>query len=219
MRNKFSPTFLLILCATLSLGLIASCGKKKASEEGGGKSGGSTCKETTKIEFTVAEEDGHKMESPFEVKKSFAYISGMRYNNQSVAKLGYVVFANYDAELSMYGVLPPKEAGQVALVISFKTKHEDVDFEKQMDVYKGLTIPTGDFKPGWMDPEQIVQVTFFVGGTGSGPTLSMPESTGKASLSVSTPEWLCGEIDFTSPKGSKVKGSFALKVEKDLWVK
>jgi len=226
MRNPIHPTLLILLCGTLTLGLTVSCGKKK-SDDGAGKkdgaaakTGGSPCQETTSLEFTPAEGDGLKLDAPFAVKKSLGYISGMRYNDKALAKLGYVVFGNYEAKLGPYGVDLPQDPKHVALVVSFKSKSEEVAFEKQEELYKTMKVPTGEYaKAGWMDPEPIFQVGYFVGGSNSGPTLSMQESKGRATITVATPEWICGSIDFTSPKGSRVKGTFAVKVEKDMWAK
>ena len=230
MPSRVRSSLYLVLCFALSLGLAASCGKKKSDAKGDGdksgaknnaaKAGGSPCSEKTELVFTPAEGDGLKLEAPFALKKSLGYLSGMRYNDKATAKLGYVVFANYEATLGPYGVDLPKDPKEVALVVSFKSKSEDTAFEKQEEAYKAMKVPTGEYaKAGWMDPEQIFQVGYFVGGSNSGPTLSMPEAKGKATLSVSSPEWICGSIDFTSPKGSTVKGTFAVKVEKDMWAK
>jgi hypothetical protein len=230
MLSRFRSSLSLALCAVLSLGLVASCGKKKSDAKGegdksgaqnnAGKAGGSPCSEKTELVFTPAEGDGLKLDAPFTVKKTLGYISGMSYSGKSLAKLGYVVFANFEAKIGMYGLDMPKDPKEVALVVSFKNKSEDVEMEKQQELYKSMKVPAGEYaKPGWMDVEQIFQVSYFVGGSNSGPTLSMSEAKGKATLTVSTPEWICGSIDFTSPKGSTVKGTFAVKVEKDMWAK
>lgn len=228
MLSRFRLSLSLALCAALTLGLAASCGKKKADADGdqagaknnAAKAGGSPCSEKNELVFTPAEGDGLKLDAPFTVKKTLGYISGMSYSGKSLAKLGYVVFANYEAKIGMYGVDLPQDPKEVALVVSFKTKSEDVEMEKQQELYKSMKVPTGEYaKPGWMDVEQIFQVGYLVGGSNSIPTLSMPEAKGKATLTVSTPEWICGSLDFTSPKGSTVKGTFAVKVEKDMWAK
>lgn len=228
MLSRFRLSLSLALCAALTLGLATSCGKKKSDADGdktgaknnAAKAGGSPCSEKSELVFTPAEGDGLKLDAPFTVKKTLGYISGMSYSGKSLAKLGYVVFANFEAKIGMYGVDLPQDPKEVALVVSFKNKSEDVEMEKQQELYKSMKVPTGEYaKPGWMDVEQVFQVGYLMGGSNSIPTLSMPESKGKATLTVSTNEWICGSIDFTSPKGSTVKGTFAVKVEKDMWAK
>ncbi|MBU1242328.1 hypothetical protein KKD52_06035 [Myxococcota bacterium] len=229
MFSSIRKTLVLSLAATLSLGLAVSCGKKKAddgakadgkADDKTAKAGGSPCTEKNQLEFTPAEGDGLKLETPFSTKMGTGYISGMRYNNKALAKLGYVAIGNYDVALGPYGIDMPKDPKEIAVLISFKTKSEDVEFEKQEALYKTLKVPTGEYaKPGWMDPEQIFQVNYFVGGKNGGPALTGTNAKGKATLTVATPEWICGSIDLTSEKGSTVKGTFAVKVAKDFWAK
>jgi len=228
-------TLILSLTICLGLGLAVSCGKKKTdgdardgkadgtdgmSAGADGKAKDSPCAEKNQLEFVPTEGDGLKLETPFAVKQGTGYISGMRYNDKALAKLGYVALANYDVALGPYSIEMPKDPKEVAVLISFKTPSQEVAFEKQEELYKTLKVPTGEYgKPGWMDPEQIFQVSYFVGGKNGGPALTGQSAKGKATLTVATPGWLCGSIDLTSEKGSTVKGTFAVKVARDFWAK
>jgi len=153
----------------------------------------------------------------FELKKAFAYIAGMRYNAEATAKLAYIVFANYDAQLGLYGVDMPKDAGQIAIVVSFKTENKEIPMQQQMDEYAKMQVPTGTFQPAWMGDGKCFQVTYFVGSETGGPAISGDGASGTATLTTSTPEKLIGSIDFTSVNGSTIKGTFNVKVEKDMW--
>jgi hypothetical protein len=153
----------------------------------------------------------------FELKKAFAYIAGMRYNAEATAKLAYIVFANYDARLGLYGLDMPKDAGQIAIVVSFKTGNKVIPMAQQMEEYAKMQVPTGTFQPAWMGDGKCFQVTYFVGGESGGPSISGDGASGTATLTTSTPEKLIGSIDFTSVNGSTIKGAFNVKVEKDMW--
>jgi hypothetical protein len=153
----------------------------------------------------------------FELKKAFGFISGMRYNAEATAKLAYIVFANYDAQLGPYSVDMPKEAGQIAIEVAFKTENKVTSMQQQMEEYAKMKVTTGDFQPAWMGEGKSFQVTYYVGGESGGMGMSGTGASGTATLTTSTPEKLIGSIDFTSVKGSTIKGTFNVKVEKDLW--
>ena len=153
----------------------------------------------------------------FELEKTLGYISGMRYNAKSTAKLLYIAFANYDAQIGPYSVEAPQEPGQIVLVLSFKTENKEIPLEQQMDEYTKMKVPAGIYEPGWMCEGRCFQVYYFVGGQSGGPTISDLGATGTATLSASTPEKVSGSIDFTSPNGTTIKGTFNVKIEKDLW--
>lgn len=173
-------------------------------------------KAASEISVVFSDKEEYKP-GAFELKKVFAYISGMRYNAEATAKLAYVVFANYDAQLGLYGVDMPKETGQIAIVVSFKTDNKVIPMAQQMEEYAKMQVPTGTFQPAWMGDGKCFQVTYFVGGESGGPAISGDGASGTATLTTSTPEKLIGSIDFTSVNGSTIKGTFNVKVEKDLW--
>lgn len=173
-------------------------------------------KETNEISVIFKDKELHNP-GAFELKKSLGFISGMRYNGKSTAKLAYVVFANYEAQLGSYSVEPPKEAGQIAILVSFKTENKEIPFSQQMEEYAKMKVPIGDFEPSWMGEGKSFQVTYFVGGQSGGPAMSGTGASGTASLTVSTPEKVSGSINFTSVNGSTIKGTFNVKIIKDLW--
>ncbi|MCP5047228.1 MAG: hypothetical protein GY940_08655 [bacterium] len=155
----------------------------------------------------------------FELKKTFGFIAGMRYNGESTAKLSYVAFANYEAKLSYYHAEPPTEEGQLLIVLSFKTENKVTDFKQQMEEYVKMKVPTGTYQPVFMGKAKGFQFTYYVPNKG-GPALSGDDgASGTATLTTSTANRLSGSIDFTSAKGSTFKGTFNVKVEKDLWKK
>lgn len=171
-------------------------------------------------ELTVVFSDQEQFNpGTFQLKKTMAYISGMRYNAKSTAKHLYVAFANYDAQLGMYAVDVPKEAGQVVIVFSFKTANKEVPFEQQMAEYAKMQVPTGTYEPAWMGEGKTFQVHYHVGGQDGGPGISGDGAKGTATLTTSTAERAAGTIDFISPNGSTFKGSFDVKIEKDMWKK
>ncbi len=177
-----------------------------------------SCDEVTKLDVSFGDEP--IAVGDFEVTHTAGFIAGMRYNGERTAKLAYLVFANYEPRLTSYNLDPPKEEGQVALMITFKTESKDVPFKQQMDEYKKMTLPTGAYGPGWMKREAIFQVVYYVGGekAGSGPAIS-DDAKGEATLTHATAGLVCGSIDFTSEKGTTIKGTFSVPIEKDMWVK
>jgi len=173
-------------------------------------------KETNEISVVFSDKELHNP-GAFELKKILGFIAGMRYNGKSTAKLVYVVFANYEAQLGSYSVVPPKEAGQIAILVSFKTENKEIPFNQQMEEYAKMKVPTGSFEPSWMGEGKSFQVSYFVGGQSGGPAMSGTGALGTASLTVSTPEKVSGSINFTSVNGSTIKGIFNVKIIKDLW--
>lgn len=153
----------------------------------------------------------------FELKKTLGYISGMRYNAKSTAKLVYIAFANYDPTLGPYSVNVPKEPGQIVIVLSFKTENKEIPLEQQMDEYAKMAVPTGTYEPAWMGEGQCFQVYYFVGGEEGGPPISDQGASGTATLTTSTPKQVSGRIDFRSPNGTTIKGTFNVKITKELW--
>jgi hypothetical protein len=190
----------------------------QSGESQAGKTADSQDQGSNSAELNVVFNAG-EMHSPgtFELKKTFAFIAGMRYNAKSTAKLVYVAFANYDAKLGYYNVDPPKEAGQIMILVSFKTESIEMPMEKQMEEYAKMQVPTGTYKPSWMGDERSFQVVYYMGPNLGGPGLSGSGSSGTAVLTSSTPERVSGSIDFTSEKGSTIKGTFNVKIEKDTW--
>ncbi|MCP5051370.1 MAG: hypothetical protein GY940_29660, partial [bacterium] len=169
-------------------------------------------------QLTVNFKDG-EVNNPgaFELKKTFELITGMHYNGRTTAKLTYIAFANYEAKLGFYSAEPPKEAGQILILISFKTDSLEVPFKEQNETYAKMRVPTGIYNPTWMGQGKSFQVTYYMGPNPGGPGLSGNGSSGTATLEVSTPERVKGSIDFTSEKGSTIKGTFDVKIEKDIW--
>lgn len=212
---KYSGFF--IITAILLL-IFASCGKT-------GNNGNSTqpaasqtgTKETNELNVVFNNQEDYSP-GTFELKKTIAFISGMRYNAVSTAKHVYVAFANYDGvKLGPYAVETPKEPGQIVIVVSFKTVNKEVPFEQQMEEYAKMRVLPGTYEPAWMGEGQCFQVHYFVTGQSSGPSISGEGASGTATLTTSTPERVSGSINFTSPKGSTIKGTFNVKIEKDLW--
>jgi hypothetical protein len=203
--------FLLSIVITAAL-LIAlpACGG------GNGKAGQTVSKATNEISVVFSDKEEYNP-GAFELKKALGFIAGMRYNAKSTAKLAYVVFANYEAQLGLYGVEMPKEAGQIAIVVAFKTENKPIPMQQQMEEYAKMEVPTGTFPPSWMGEGKSFQVSYFVGGESGGPAISGTGASGTATLTSSTPEKLSGSIDFTSVNGSTIKGTFNVKVEKDMW--
>ena len=206
----------IVITAALLLALPA-CGGGNGKEDSPGSAVSQTAaKAASEISVVFSDKEQYNP-GAFELKKSLGFISGMRYNAESTAKLAYVVFANYEAQLGLYGVEMPKEAGQIAIVISFKTENKAIPMQQQMEEYAKMQVPTGSFQPSWMGEGKSFQVSYFVGGQNDGPGISGDGSSGTAALTTSTPEKLSGSIDFTSANGSTIKGTFNVKVEKDLW--
>ena len=109
-----------ILIITLALMLIfAACGKSNDSEDPGKPDVKQTkSQETNQINVVFNDQEQYSP-GDFALKKTLAFISGMRYNAKSTAKHVYVAFANYDATLGLFAVDVPKEPGQIVIVISF----------------------------------------------------------------------------------------------------
>ena len=188
----------------------AGTGDTPAASKGDDSSGASEIS----VNFSADEENSPGV---FQLKETVGFISGMRYNAQSTAKLAYVAFANYPVELSPYGaVMPPKEMDQIAIVVAFKTENKEVPMEQQMEEYNKMTVPTGTYPLSWMGNEKSVQVSYQVGQK-DGVGISGEGASGNAVLTVSTPERVSGSIDFRSEKGSTIKGTFDVKIEKDFW--
>ncbi len=198
----------LIFIIVVSLVTILACGG------GPGKAGPGGTEIT--VNFSAEEENSP---GAFQLQKTVAYISGMRYNAKSTAKLAYVVFADYPVELSLYGsIVPPKEAGKIAVIVSFKTESKEIPMAQQMEEYAKMAVPTGTYPPSWMGDQKSFQVTYWVAG-GNGIAVSGRGASGSAELSTSTPERVSGSIDFKSPKGSTIKGTFDVNITKDFWKK
>jgi hypothetical protein len=209
---------LTIVITTALLLALPACGGGNGKEESAEPAVSKTeSKAASEINVVFSDKEEYKP-GAFELKKAFGFISGMRYNAKSTAKLAYVVFANYDeAQVGLYGVEPPKEAGQIAIVVSFKTENKETTMQEQMEEYAKMEVPTETYPPCWMGEGKCFQVTYFVGGESGGPAMSGDGASGTAGLTSSTPGKLSGSIDFTSVNGSTIKGTFNVKVEKDLW--
>jgi hypothetical protein len=206
----------IVITAALLIALPA-CGEGNGKKDSSESAVSQTVSEAkNEISVVFSDKEDYKP-GAFELKKTFAYISGMRYNAEATAKLAYIIFANYDAQLGPYSVDMPKEAGQIAIEVAFKTENKVTSMQQQMEEYAKMKVPTGDFQPAWMGEGKSFQVTYFVGGESGGTAMSGTGASGTATLTTSTPEKLIGSIDFTSVNGSTIKGSFNVKVEKDLW--
>jgi hypothetical protein len=206
----------IIIAATL-LFIFVACGKKNNSEDSiKFTSRQSEGEETNEINVVFSDKEEHNP-GVFELKKTISFISGMRYNAKSTAKLVYVAFANYDAKLGLFSVEVPAEPGQIVIVVSFKTENKEIALEQQMDEYVKMKVPTGIYEPAWMSEGKCFQVYYFVAGQSGGPSISDQGATGTATLTTSTSGKVSGSINFTSPSGSTIKGTFNVKVEKDFW--
>ena len=199
-----------IIIATTLLVTLTVCGS------GNGKEGQTGGKATNEISVVFNDKEQYNP-GAFELKKAIGFIAGMRYNAKSTAKHAYVVFANYDVGLGLYTVEMPKETGQIVIMVSFKTENKEIPLEQQMEEYAKMEVPTGTFEPSWMSEGKSFQVTYFIGGESGGPVMSDKGASGTAVLTTSSPEKLIGSIDFTGANGSTIKGTFNVKVEKDLW--
>jgi hypothetical protein len=211
----------LVSVATLAI-LAAGCGKgDKGGDKKKGKttSGSSECDETNDLKIVFGEKESPGLAAgPLEVKKTLGYISGMG-QSKTVAKYAHVAVSNTaDMKLGPYGALPPKNPGEVVLIVAFKTKNVPTELPQQRDNYNKLSVAPGTYKPGWMEMTRSFQVSAFLGGKGSGPALSGTGS-GVATLTKSTPTRLCGSINMTTRAGSSIKGTFNVPIEMDLWKK
>jgi len=112
----------------------------------------------------------------------------------------------------------PEEPGQIVIIVSFKTENLEIPLDQQMDEYAKIKVATGTYEPTWMGEGQGFQVVYFVGGQSDGPAISAQGASGTAILTTSTADKVVGSINFTSPNGSTIKGSFNVKIEKDLWL-
>jgi hypothetical protein len=212
MKHLFS----IIIISALLIALPA-CGNGNGKEDSKEPAVSKTeSKAASEISVIFSDKEEYKP-GAFELKKAMGFISGMRYNAEATAKLAYVVFANYDAQIGIYGLDMPKEAGQIVIEVAFKTENKVTSMQEQMEEYAKMKVPTGDFQPAWMGDSKCFQVTYYVGGESGGMGMSGTGASGTATLTTSTPEKLIGSIDFTSVNGSTIKGTFNVKVEKDMW--
>lgn len=175
------------------------------------------CTEGNDVEVVFSDKEQHKIEG-FEVTHRSAYYSGMYYNGKTLARIAYVVFANYEHDISRWGLTPSKGEGEVAVVVSFKTPSIPSTLQEQKAKYASLAVEAGEYTPGWMDAEQIFQVTYYPGGGKGGPAISS-DGTGTATVTQATDDHICGTIEFVSPKGTTVRGEFSVPIEGDLWKK
>lgn len=182
----------------------------------GGGNSGEAAGEKNELSVVFSDKEDNKP-GAFELKKTLAFISGMRYNAKSTAKLVYVAFANYEVKLGLYAIEMPKEPGQIVIVVSFKTENKVMPMQQQMEEYAKMKVPTGTFEPCWMGSGKCFQATYYVGGQSGGQAISGSGASGTATLTTSTAEKVSGSIDFTSVNGSTMKGTFNVKIEKDLW--
>lgn len=228
---------LVTIMAALSLPL-AACGKDdkkdgkggdKSGDKGGDKGGDKAkkgdgmpdppkCDEKNEIAVTWGEDSDPKPPA-FEHKFTTGYLSGMRYNGKSDAKIAYVVASNVETKFTMYGLDMPKEPNEVHVILAFKTESHEHELAGQKEWYTNAEVGAGEYPPGSMDPKQSVQVSYFVGGANGGPIISGGDSTGSATITKATGGGVCGTIDFTSAKGTTVKGTFNAPLQKDLWAK
>ncbi len=206
---------LVLLCAFVLAGF--SC-KRPPPDTSGGPSG--PCGEPTRLEFTPAADDELAFAGPFEVTSSLAYHSGLRIRGTHTARAGHLVFANYRLELGPYKFFSPKDPTQWAILLSFKTESREVRNEHSFAEYRKMPLEPGVYdRMGYQDAQRSFQVAWYSGGKKKPVILTGNKAGGKAELTVANDQWLCGSVDFTSEKGSRLKGTFAVKVEKDYWGK
>ncbi len=174
-----------------------------------------TCSEKNAVEIAWGEGE---MYSPGEFKHTHTvgYLSGMVYG-KTLHKIGYLVLANYDVKLREYMIELPKEEGQQAIVIQFKTAKVPTTVETNKDDYAKLSLVTGEQKQSPGD-EMGYDIMYFVAGESSGPGISNQSSKGTATLTAVNGV-LCGAIDFIGSKGTTIKGTFNTPILKDLWEK
>lgn len=173
------------------------------------------CAEGNDLEVVFSAKEQHKIEG-FEVTHRSAYYSGMYYNGKTLARLAYVVFANYEHEIGRWGLTPSKNEGEVAVVVSFKTPSIPSTLQEQKTRYASLALKAGEYAPGWMAAEEIFQVTYYPGGGKGGPAISS-DGTGTATVTQVTDHHICGTIEFVSPNGTTLRGEFSVPIEADLW--
>ena len=174
------------------------------------------CKEETGVSVSIKEGDVMKPIKPFEFKKGVAWIQGQWINGKAVAKQVSVALANYDVKMGRYMIRPPKEAGQVAVVVSMHSAAKEVPFEKQKATYKALALPKGRFELKRSMLAKHLNITVWRGnqpGRGQGFTAGK----GGAEITKVSPHKVCGTVSFTSAKGSKIEGAFAMPISRDTW--
>jgi hypothetical protein len=211
--------------------ILAGCGKGDAGERKEEKkdvSGGPaaapapapapevTCTEKTDLQVSLSDKEGNGITgAPFEVKAVVGYLGGMVYSGKSLAKLAVVVIANHpNPNVGSYGSVPSPSAGDYDVVLKFSTDTVPVASPaEQKPAWTKLTLQPGSYPPANMGEKQSLGVSVWVGGAGSGPGLSGGAS-GTATVTQVSPGVICGSIDFTSAKGSTVKGTFNVKLEK-----
>jgi hypothetical protein len=177
------------------------------------------CKEVNRVVLSLAEAEAVKLPGAFRSTHQLAYLMGMRMNDRTTSKHGHVILANYAVKLGDYGMVPPEAAGQVALQLAFKTDDQVVAHEQSLAAYQKLALRAGTFPPAWMSDKQSVAVSLFLGGSPGGKVLTMGRPTGTATLTHASAAGLCGAVDVTTRAGSTVKGSFAVRLERDLWAR
>lgn len=207
-------SFVIIIVVSMAAAIACGGGSETSGTQPAVKGGDSSQANEISVNFSADEENSP---GAFQLQKTVGFISGMRYNAKSTAKLAYVVFANYPVKLSDYGsIVPPQEAGQIAVIAAFKTESKEVPMAQQMVEYEKMTVPTGTYPPSWMDKDKSVQVSYWVAQK-NGVGLSGQGASGSAALTSSTSDHVSGSIDFKSAKGSTIKGTFKVKIRKDFW--
>jgi hypothetical protein len=216
----------LAAAGVLSVGAAGiACGKKKGGEKSG-KSGTAAsdptarCKEKNQIQIQVKEGERVKLDKPFELKKSLAFLTGQWINGKAVARRVSVAMANYeDLAMGRYMTTYPDKPGQVLIVLSMQGKAKEVPFEKQKEEYKKRPLPTGEFTaaPNWMDKH--LHIAVFRGEKKGIGNSFVGRGKGKAVITHISRKAVCGTVDYESAKGSTVKASFALPIQGDLWDK
>jgi len=199
--------------------VFAGCGKKdgEGDESGGeGKSAAAKCSESNKVDVAWTDKEMHAP-GAFKHTHTIGYESGMVMNGKSLHKIGYVALANFDVKLGQYMADMPKEEGQQLILIKFKTADVPTAAATNKSDYAKLSLTAGEQKLG---PRQDsgFDVTYFVGGKNSGPSVTGSKAKGGATLTTVDGS-LCGSIDLTTPRGSTLKGTFNAPILKDLWAK
>ncbi len=153
------------------------------------------------------------------ISKGIGWYQGMQGSGKT-SKHAFVALASYDdVRLTSWGLDMPKDEGKVAVQIDFSSEFQEATTDEQKKVYASLSVPPGDYPPGRMLPK-TVDVIVYVGGVSGGYSILSGDTSkfeGKGVLAKASDGELCGTFDITAPTGASAKGSFSVKVEKDLW--
>ncbi|MFT7581466.1 MAG: hypothetical protein ACI9MR_003142 [Myxococcota bacterium] len=192
------------------------CGK------GGSDAGPAPSKCSEKNALTVTWSSGNKeLHEPgaFTLKDTKAFLGGSVNNGKTMSKAATLILSSNTAEIGKYGVEMPKEPGQINLVFQFHSPSVPSDLKTQKADYAKLSLAKGGYVPSVMRDSKSpkFELTYYLSGKNSGSSVSAHTGAkGSAKLS-SVDGHLCGTVDFTTAKGSTIKGSFNTPIISDLW--